>query len=60
MILPHRQKEIISELQEQIEILRNKARGDGQCVSNLIGIGEDMASLKIAISIIKIYLWRNP
>lgn len=57
MIKTHRQREIIFELNEQIEFLKIEMRLNGQSVTNLVSIGQRIGRLKIAIAIVEGHLW---
>ena len=58
--MKYKQKEIINELQEQFKILSKESMKNGQCVSNLLDFGKDLANLALAISLIEKYIWRMP
>ena len=55
----HRQKEIISELDEQLELLEKKRSYNGRSVEYYMAIGGEIAILKLIIKLLANYMWRN-
>lgn len=56
--LPHRQKVVLQEIDDQIIALEAESLKNGQAVNTLIRIGQDVAKLEIAKTIIENYNWK--
>ena len=55
----HRQKEIISELDDQLELLEKLRAYNGRSVGYYMSVGGEISILKLIIKLLANYMWRS-